>query len=158
MFATGSRDKTVKIWAQADGEWKCVATIKFEEAITAVDFAPALMDGRYVGCLNHVPMVFSFAFFSFRYLLAVGLENGQIKLIAASSQDTTQWALWANVDDRYVCNDFFIVTNSSQQWDRLCHVGVVRSLSWRLHPVKKDVFQLASGGQDHSVRIINIQQ
>ncbi|KAI7885696.1 WD40 repeat-like protein [Lichtheimia hyalospora FSU 10163] len=120
MFATGSRDKTVKIWAQADGEWKNVATIKFEEAITAVEFAPALMDGRY--------------------LLAVGLENGQIKLIAASVQDITQWALWANVDDR------------------LCHVGVVRSLSWRLHPAKKDVFQLASGGQDHSVRIINIQQ
>ena len=46
MFATGSRDKTVKIWAQADGEWKNVATIKFEEAITAVEFAPALMDGR----------------------------------------------------------------------------------------------------------------
>lgn len=48
-------------------------------------------------------MFFSFAI-RFRYLLAVGLENGQIKLIAASEQDITQWALWANVDDRYVWN------------------------------------------------------
>lgn len=48
-------------------------------------------------------MFFSFAIL-FRYLLAVGLENGQIKLIAASEQDITQWALWANVDDRYVWN------------------------------------------------------
>lgn len=42
---------------------------------------------------------------------------------------------------------------------RLCHYGVVRSLSWR-YPSSADetnVLQLASGGEDHSVRIFNVE-
>ncbi len=43
---------------------------------------------------------------------------------------------------------------------RLCHHGVVRSLSWR-HPSsaaeETNVLQLASGGEDHSVRIFNVE-
>ena len=46
MFATGSRDKTVKIWVQQDETWGCVATIKCAEAVTALEFAPAKLDGR----------------------------------------------------------------------------------------------------------------
>ncbi|KAI8140023.1 WD40-repeat-containing domain protein [Fennellomyces sp. T-0311] len=113
MFATGSRDKTIKIWTQQGETWGCVATIKCAEALTALEFAPAKLDGRY--------------------LLAVGLENGQLQLLSATS--ASEWGLWHNIDKRS------------------CHVGVVRSLSWRIHNEK---FQLASAGEDHSVRILNV--
>jgi Ni,Fe-hydrogenase III large subunit len=39
---------------------------------------------------------------------------------------------------------------------RLCHYGVVRSLSWR-QPSSNNLLQLASGGEDHSVRILNVE-
>ncbi|KAI8059417.1 WD40-repeat-containing domain protein [Gilbertella persicaria] len=46
LFVTGSRDKTLKVWTSEN--WECVATIKCEEAITAVDFAPIAVNGRQV--------------------------------------------------------------------------------------------------------------
>jgi elongator complex protein 2 len=41
---------------------------------------------------------------------------------------------------------------------RLCHYGVVRSLAWR-QPIhgENNLLQLASGGEDHSVRILNVE-
>lgn len=69
-------------------------------------------------------MFFSFAVL-FRYLLAVGLENGQIKLIAASEQDITQWALWANVDDRYVYNHLSII--------QMAHNNGIDYVMWALY-------------------------
>ena len=42
-FATASRDKTVRIWRQKDDEskkWSAVATLKLDEAATAVAIAP----------------------------------------------------------------------------------------------------------------------
>ncbi|ORZ27542.1 WD40-repeat-containing domain protein [Lobosporangium transversale] len=45
LFATGSRDKTIKIWsktAQVTPVWNCIATIKLPEAVTAVEFAPKI--------------------------------------------------------------------------------------------------------------------
>ncbi|KAI7853664.1 quinon protein alcohol dehydrogenase-like superfamily [Circinella umbellata] len=50
--------------------------------------------------------------------------------------NVNEWRLWHNVDNRS------------------CHVGVVRSLSWRIH---NGAFQLASAGEDHSVRILNVK-
>ncbi|KAI9497334.1 WD40-repeat-containing domain protein [Zychaea mexicana] len=114
MFATGSRDKSIKIWTQQGETWGCVATIKCVEAVTAIEFAPAQVDGQY--------------------LLAVGLEDGQLQLLGAATAG--EWGSWHNVDKRS------------------CHVGVVRSLSWRTHD---GAFQLASAGEDHSVRILNVK-
>ncbi|RUS29085.1 WD40-repeat-containing domain protein [Jimgerdemannia flammicorona] len=51
LFATGSRDKTVKIWSQTgetSSAWSCLATIKLSEAVTAVDLAPFLIHGGQV--------------------------------------------------------------------------------------------------------------
>ncbi|ORZ19804.1 WD40-repeat-containing domain protein [Absidia repens] len=62
--------------------------------------------------------------------------SGQIQLWTASKESPHEWTLWSEVDKR------------------LCHVGVVRSLSWR--STNDGRFQLASGGEDHSVRILNI--
>lgn len=70
MFATGSRDKSIKIWTQKDNnsaEWVCVATIKCAEAVTSVEFAPVLVDDRWVvtpsiGCeWSHTKPIFSCA-------------------------------------------------------------------------------------------------
>ncbi|KAI8338158.1 WD40-repeat-containing domain protein [Chlamydoabsidia padenii] len=119
MFVTGSRDKTFKVWRQQqDNEWTCTSTIKCPEAVTALDLAP---DFNKDGC----------------YLLAVGLENGQIQLWTTSKESPNDWTLWSQVDQR------------------MCHVGVVRSLSWR--STNNGRFQLASGGEDHSVRILNVE-
>ncbi|KAF8528873.1 WD40-repeat-containing domain protein [Hysterangium stoloniferum] len=70
MFATASRDKTVKIWQPTDdslSNWTSVVTLSFEEAVTAVDFSPVLSDGRR--------------------RLAVGLENGRILLYSSQADN-----------------------------------------------------------------------
>jgi hypothetical protein len=38
----------IKIWSKPEGnsDWACVSTIKCTEAITAVDFAPRLIDDK----------------------------------------------------------------------------------------------------------------
>lgn len=82
LFVTGSRDKTLKVWTQTGpAKWDCVATIKCSEAITAVDFAPVAVNNTYV--------------------IAVGLENGRIQLLASADlEQVNQWSLWHNVDER----------------------------------------------------------
>ncbi|KAJ3785109.1 quinon protein alcohol dehydrogenase-like superfamily [Lentinula aff. detonsa] len=71
IFATASRDKTVKIWGKDDGDnWRCVFTLKTEESATAVHFTA--FDSQQK-----------------RYL-AVGLENGKI-LIYSSVKSDTSW-------------------------------------------------------------------
>lgn len=40
LFATASRDKTVKIWQQIEDTWKCIDMLKFNESCTSCDFAP----------------------------------------------------------------------------------------------------------------------
>ncbi|KAI9209908.1 WD40-repeat-containing domain protein [Polychytrium aggregatum] len=61
-FATASRDKSIKIWTAVKDSYECVSTLKFEEAVTAVDFVPAkFADGSYI--------------------LGAGLENGAIGFV-----------------------------------------------------------------------------
>lgn len=48
LFVTGSRDKTFKVWKQNQEnpqDWVCLATIKCDEAITALDFATDFKNG-----------------------------------------------------------------------------------------------------------------
>lgn len=40
VFATASRDKTVKIWSRDNGTWTAVVIIKTQQPATAVAFAP----------------------------------------------------------------------------------------------------------------------
>ncbi|KAJ3764130.1 WD40-repeat-containing domain protein [Lentinula raphanica] len=72
IFATASRDKTVKIWGRNDeNNWSCVSTLKMEESATAVHFNGLdKQQNRY---------------------LAVGLENGTVLLYSNSTLDTN-WA------------------------------------------------------------------
>eukprot|EP01112_Ceratiomyxa_fruticulosa_P015889 TRINITY_DN4745_c0_g1_i1.p1 TRINITY_DN4745_c0_g1~~TRINITY_DN4745_c0_g1_i1.p1 ORF type:complete len:821 (-),score=187.70 TRINITY_DN4745_c0_g1_i1:52-2514(-) len=66
VFATGSRDKLVKIWGY-DPDWNCIATLPpFASAVTAVEFAPPIYTERYQS-----------------YLLAVGEEDGTISFYSS---------------------------------------------------------------------------
>ncbi|KAI6119406.1 WD40-repeat-containing domain protein [Pisolithus croceorrhizus] len=74
IFATASRDKTVKIWAPnaTSDRWPALATLKFKEAATAIAFC-SLDD--------------------LRRLLAVGLETGEIFIYSGSKSSPDTWDL-----------------------------------------------------------------
>ncbi|KAF8842300.1 WD40 repeat-like protein [Paxillus ammoniavirescens] len=74
VFATASRDKTVKIWSPKAGSdrWPALATLKFKEAATAVAFCS--LDSK-------------------RRLLAVGLETGEILIHHGSRSAPEHWDL-----------------------------------------------------------------
>eukprot|EP00842_Homolaphlyctis_polyrhiza_P005820 jgi/Hompol1/6239/HPOL_004898-RA len=57
-FATASRDKLVKVWGLVAGSWSVQATLKFDESVTMINFNPSIAGSRY--------------------LVAVGLETGEI--------------------------------------------------------------------------------
>ncbi|KXN83687.1 Elongator complex protein 2 [Leucoagaricus sp. SymC.cos] len=73
VFATASRDKSVKIWAQHDKKYSATATIKTPSPATAIDFSPANSDHRRK--------------------LAVGLEDGTIQIFFNITSDPTSWTL-----------------------------------------------------------------
>ncbi|KAG0709563.1 WD40-repeat-containing domain protein [Suillus ampliporus] len=81
LFATASRDKTVKIWKQnSDSDrWGAITTMKFEEAATAVAFCSAGAD-------------------SHERWLAVGLETGEIKIYSNFMSTPDQWTLVSTID------------------------------------------------------------
>ncbi|KAK5645145.1 hypothetical protein RI129_006445 [Pyrocoelia pectoralis] len=133
-FATGSRDGKVVIWSRNPdkppegvlNQYEAIGNIlEFKnESVTALAFAPVR--------LNHEG-----------YLLAVGFENGTIKLYEWSSKD---WKAFLTFDN---C---------------LAHHFSVRRLSFRPVPgvAGSNVFnnnqlQLASCGSDYSVRIYTVK-
>ncbi|KAF8457269.1 WD40-repeat-containing domain protein [Terfezia claveryi] len=72
VFATGSRDKSVKLWArqqpQMDNyEWVCTETIKFPTPVTAIDFLQEKVRGKFV--------------------LAVGLESGGVEVYYGGEEE-----------------------------------------------------------------------
>ncbi|KIM46249.1 hypothetical protein M413DRAFT_16963 [Hebeloma cylindrosporum] len=78
IFATASRDKTVKIWEKGNGHWNAISTIKTSQAATAVAFAPGNGEKRR---------------------LAIGLENGEILIYWGLCTTTSDWRL-----DETVCS------------------------------------------------------
>ncbi|KAI6047250.1 WD40-repeat-containing domain protein [Pisolithus marmoratus] len=74
IFATASRDKTVKIWTPntTSDRWPALATLKFREAATAVAFCS----------VDDV-----------KVLLAVGLETGEIFIYSGSRSGPDTWEL-----------------------------------------------------------------
>ncbi|EAA03956.4 AGAP006889-PA [Anopheles gambiae str. PEST] len=120
-FATGSRDGKVVAWKAANEESNGAAVAPFEQAgvlelknesITAVAFGRRkLSDGRY--------------------LVAVGLESGVIKLYALG-----QWDLLLNISEDHA------------------HHLTVKRLSFRPHV---EQHQLASCGEDGLVRVYSIK-
>ncbi|KAH7048578.1 WD40-repeat-containing domain protein [Linnemannia elongata] len=126
LFATGSRDKTIKIWKSASetraagSPWTAIATIKLPEAVTAVEFAPKL-EGRWE-----------------EHVLAAGLEDGRVFLFRCDAAQPETWVALGEISRE------------------LTHVGTVNGLSWRVTKGDTPQWQLASCGVDHSVRLFNI--
>lgn len=130
QFATGSRDKTVKIWELVDERSvKHLMTLPpFNSSVTALSWMG-------LNCqTNHG-------------LLAVGMESGLIELWSLSStraEDGTASVQTAACIAKF---DPF-----------MCHVSPVHRLAWR-NPIKNDNcrnMKLASCGADHSVRVFNV--
>jgi len=131
FVATGSRDKAIKVWQRADEqckEWKAVSTITFGAPVTALTWA--------------TKPVTSIQNSQYRYVIAVGLENGLISFINADSPKTpTSWTALYNFNPLH------------------CHADTVKKLQWRQgeEGQKEQQIQLASCSTDNSVRLFSVQ-
>jgi elongator complex protein 2 len=105
LFATASRDKTVKIWHPTDtnslSKWGALSTIKTSDAATAVAFCPTYISNRFF-CHYRKQTLGSHPHL-LRYRLAVGLESGDIILYSAPNTDIglSSWRADSTLNSRY---------------------------------------------------------
>lgn len=131
-FATGSRDKTVKIWAIDKGSLvKQLMTLPpFNSSVTALSWAG--LDRR-----------------SNSGLLAVGMESGHIELwnISINRTEDGSLAVPGATASVFVRLDPF-----------MCHVSAVNRLAWRNSEksLVSRAVQLASCGADQTVRVFEV--
>ncbi|KAG2709425.1 hypothetical protein I3760_05G238900 [Carya illinoinensis] len=130
-FATGSRDKTVKIWAVDKGSSvrQLLTLPQFNSSVTALSW-------------------FGFGRQGNDGFLAVGMESGLIELWSLSVKRTDDGSIAAAG----------VATASVVQLDPfMCHVSAVNRLAWK-NTKREDSrsMQLASCGADHSVRVFEI--
>lgn len=131
-FATGSRDKSVKIWTiEMGSSVKQLMTLpQFNSSVTALSWAG----------LDRL---------SNNGLLAVGLENGLIEL----------WSLSVNGTGEGSLSEKSATAALAARLDPfLCHVSTVHRLAWRNSEKSADSrsTELASCGADHSVRVYEV--
>lgn len=129
-FATGSRDKTVKIWAvKSESSVRQLMTLpQFMSSVTALSWV-GLRDRRNEG------------------LLAVGMENGQIEL----------WGLSHNrADDGSIAAPGLTAALVIRIDPFMCHASTVNRLSWRKNEEDHTAMQLASCGADNCVRVFDV--
>lgn len=128
-FATGSRDKTVKIWAvTAESSVKQLTTLsQFKSSVTALSWVG--LDPKSNG------------------LLAVGMENGLLEF----------WSLSFKRTDNVCSNVVASVALRLDPFD--CHVSSVNRLAWKEPEKSGEEcrkLQLASCGADHCVRVFEV--
>lgn len=132
QFATGSRDKTVKIWEVVDGHSvKLLLTLPpFSSSVTALSWTGLNRQD------NHG-------------LLAVGMESGLIELWSLSSTGRPG-------DGNAAAPPTAACVAKFDPF--MCHVSPVHRLAWRDSMKKEDCrsMQLASCGADHTVRVFNV--
>ncbi|OIW12916.1 hypothetical protein TanjilG_15836 [Lupinus angustifolius] len=129
-FATGSRDKIVKIWAVEKGSSvRLLMTLpQFASSVTALSWA-GLRDRRNDG------------------LLAIGMENGQIEL----------WRLSYNrADDGSIAAPGIAAALAVRIDPFICHATTVNRLAWRKNEEGHTSMQLASCGADNCVRVFDV--
>ncbi|KAH6763057.1 elongator protein 2 [Perilla frutescens var. hirtella] len=130
-FATGSRDKTVKIWQLENGSSVKLLTSlpTFQSSVTALS---------WLGVKGQRS----------RGLLAVGMESGLVEL----------WTLSNAVNDNG-CIAATNTASLAVRFDPfICHVSSVNRLRWKNAEKSEDCtsVQLASCGADHCVRIFQV--
>ncbi|CAL0316407.1 unnamed protein product [Lupinus luteus] len=129
-FATGSRDKIVKIWAVEKGSSvrQLMTLPQFASSVTALSWA-GLCDWRNDG------------------LLAIGMENGQIEL----------WRLSYNrADDGSIAAPGVAAALAVRIDPFICHAATVNRLAWRKNEEDDTSMQLASCGADNCVRVFDV--
>lgn len=130
-FATGSRDKTVKIWAveNKSSVKQILALPPFNSSVTALSWVG--LDRQK----NHG-------------FLAVGMESGVIELCSISVNRTDDGSTTAPSTANLVIRfDPFT-----------CHVAAVNRLAWKTYekPKNSRMMQLASCGADNTVRVFQV--
>uniref|UniRef100_A0A0E0EMP5 Elongator complex protein 2 n=1 Tax=Oryza meridionalis TaxID=40149 RepID=A0A0E0EMP5_9ORYZ len=133
-FATGSRDKTVKIWrVQDSSSVKLLATLpQFQDSVTAL---------AWTGCDRA----------SNAGLLAIGMDNGMIELWNISGGR-------ASTDSSGSGSSPLSIACMLRFDPLLCHVSTVHRLRWQKSDSsdEKSALQLASCGADHCVRVFEV--
>ncbi|XP_010279373.1 PREDICTED: elongator complex protein 2 [Nelumbo nucifera] len=132
-FATGSRDKTVKIWAVVENGSsvkQLMALPQFNSSVTALSWV-----GRNRS-MNHG-------------FLAVGMESGLIEL----------WSLFGRTDGESTALPKFNASLAVRFNPFMCHVSTVQCLAWRNSEESGDggSLQLGSCGADNCVRVFDIK-
>jgi len=152
QFATGSRDKTVKLFRVNEGGQPVEEAVlpPFPSAVTAVAFAPMLPQPSDTQLFPSVEDLAS-SNPSAAMTLAVGLEDGTLELWQCSTP-------FAAAADAAAAASAV----SAPQWKRLyafhstvCHNGRIKRLCWRWRKQAgaEAELELATCGEDHSVRI-----
>uniref|UniRef100_A0A0E0AX08 Elongator complex protein 2 n=1 Tax=Oryza glumipatula TaxID=40148 RepID=A0A0E0AX08_9ORYZ len=134
-FATGSRDKTVKIWSVQDSSSvKLLVTLpQFHDSVTALAWT-----GRDRA--------------SNAGILAIGMDNGMIELWNISGgRASTDSSGSGSSPLSFACMLRFDPL--------LCHVSTVHRLRWQKSDSsdEKSALQLASCGADHCVRVFEVR-
>ncbi|KAG8047838.1 hypothetical protein GUJ93_ZPchr0008g13479 [Zizania palustris] len=134
-FATGSRDKTVKIWGVQDSSSvKLLATLpQFRDSVTALAWT-CCDRARNAG------------------LLAIGMDNGMMELWNISGGT-------ASTDSSSSGSSPLSVACMLRFDPLLCHVSTVHRLRWQKSDSSDDksALQLASCGADHCVRVFEVR-
>ncbi|KIK06761.1 hypothetical protein K443DRAFT_88816 [Laccaria amethystina LaAM-08-1] len=127
IFATASRDKTVKIWSKEENilHWSITTTIKTKAPATAVAFAPGDLHARQN------------ILFGMRHL-AIGLETGDIIIYSNKvGSSASDWRIELSIDTS------------------IAHVDHIHRLAWR--PTIGSSSELASCSEDGTLRILKVQ-
>lgn len=133
QFATGSRDKTVKVWAVEGGSSVKQLGIlpPFRDSVTALAWL-GIDRSRNAGTL------------------AVGMDNGLLELWSVSGGQIT------GGDSELSPLSAVLATQLNPF---LCHVSTVRRLAWRepeSHGGNPSSMELASCGADQTVRVFKV--
>lgn len=129
-FATGSRDKMVKIWAvERESSVKQLMTLpQFMSSVTALSWV-GLHNRRDDG------------------LLAIGMENGQIELWTVS---------YNRADDGSIAAPGLAAALLVRVDPFICHAFSVNRLAWKKNGEDHTNMQLASCGADNCVRVFGV--
>lgn len=129
-FATGSRDKTVKIWAlERESTVRQLMTLpQFRSSVTALSWT-SLHDQRNNG------------------LLAIGMETGLIEL----------WRLsYDRAEDMSNAAPSLVAALAIRIDPFMCHVSSVNRLAWWKNRENEKSMQLASCGADNCVSVFEV--